>query len=435
MRPPDRAARATKGALFIYGLPAIPLAMLVGPVYAFLPNYLTETVGLSAIGVGLALSVTRVWDVVSDPLGGLISDRTRTRAFWMIAGLPLSMLGVFALFVEAQLLSVTGLALASVALYTGWTLTKLNHDAWGAELSPDYDERTRYASIREGAGLVGFLLVVVLLGSADSQGPDALAKAFKALGYFLLIALPLGFCFSVWRLPAGERVKAKASWGDVKALWQDRALRKLASAFLLNGISAALPATLFLDFVEYKLGRGDLAGPLLIVYFLCGVAAIPGWLALSKRLDKAQAWRVSMAWATLFFIIVPFLNAGDEIYFIAICVLTGISLGADLALPAAIQADLVDRRRAETGRQQTGLLFALLGMLTKLAYAIGVLAYPVLALLGFRAQGSQETTPEGLLALGILYGAVPCIAKIGAIWIMRDFPMTRKALEAAQRKL
>ncbi|MEO0411490.1 MAG: MFS transporter [Pseudomonadota bacterium] len=424
-----------KGILWLYGLPGIPLAMLVGPVYAFLPNYLTETVGLSAIGVGLALSITRLWDVISDPLGGVVSDQTKSRAFWMIAGMPLSMLGVFFLFVEAQLLSITGLALASIALYTGWTLTKLNHDAWGAELSPDYDDRTRYASAREGAGLLGFLVVVVLLGSADSQGPAVLARAFKGLGIFLLIALPAAFFFSIWRLPAGERVKTKAKLGDFKALWQDVSLRKLASAFLLNGIAAALPATLFLDYVQYKLGRPELAGPLLIVYFLCGVVAIPGWLALSRKLDKAKAWSASMAWATSFFIIVPFLNAGDEIYFAIICVLTGVSLGADLALPAAIQADLVDARRAQTGRQQTGLLFALLGMLTKLAYAVGVLAYPALALAGFRSSEGNETTPEGLMALGILYGAVPCAAKLGAIWIMRDFPMTRDALAAVQQKI
>lgn len=432
---PTRAGPARRLTLLLYGLPAFPLAMLVGPVYAFLPNYLTETVGLSAIGVGLALSLTRIWDVISDPLGGLISDRAKTRAFWMLAGLPLSMVGVYLLFVDTAGLDVTTLALASVALYTGWTLTKLNHDAWGAELSPDYDDRTRFASAREGAGLIGFLAVVVLLGGADSQGPEVLSKAFGALGLFLLIALPLGFLVSVLRLPAGERVKTKAQWGDIKALWQDVALRKLASAFLLNGISAALPATLFLDFVQYKLGRPDWAGPLLIVYFLCGVFAIPGWLKLSQRLDKAKAWRLSMAWATAFFIIVPFLGPGDEIYFAIICVLTGVSLGADLALPAAIQADVVDVRRARTGRQQTGLLFALLGMLTKLAYAVGVLAYPALALAGFETGSGAQSSPEGLLALGLLYGAVPCAAKLGAIWIMRDFPMDRTALAEVQKQI
>ncbi|MGD1956537.1 MAG: MFS transporter [Sphingomonadales bacterium] len=421
--------------LLLYGLPGLPLAMLVGPIYAFLPNYLTETVGLSAVGVGLALSATRIWDVVSDPIGGVVSDRFGSRAGWMIAGLPLSLIGVFFLFVEACLLSVTSAALASIALFAGWTLTKLNHDAWGAELTRDYDGRTRYASAREGAGLLGFLIVVVWLGAADAQGPAALSSAFVALGWTLLLALPLCFGLSLFILPSGERERSPARWADIKALWQDRALRKLAIAFLLNGIAAALPATLFLDFVEYRLGRGDWAGPLLIVYFLCGVLAIPGWMALSRRFDKVLAWRLSMGWATVFFIIVPFLRAGDEIYFAIICVLTGISLGADLALPAAIQADIVDTRRAATGRQQTGLLFALLGMLTKLAYAFGILAYPVLAFAGFRTGGNVGGDAESLMVLGLLYGAIPCAAKCGAIWVMRDFPITRRQLSEAQATL
>lgn len=388
---------------------------------------------MSAVGVGFALSLTRLWDVVSDPIGGIISDRFASRAIWMLAGLPLSLLGVYFLFVQARSLTVPLVAMASIALYGGWTLTKLNHDAWGAELSPDYDARTSYASAREGFGLLGFLIVVVLLGAADAQGPQALAASFRWLGWAMLVAVPLCFVLAIWRVPAGQRTRSQAKISDIRALWRDEALRRLSGAFLLNGISAALPATLFLDFVQYRLGRAEWAGPLLIVYFICGVVALPFWLKVSKRYDKTKAWIYSMAWATLFFSIVPFLGPGDEIWFAIICVLTGISLGADLALPAAIQADIVDKRREETGRQQTGLLFALLGMLTKLAFAVGVLAYPVLSYFGFRSQGAAESSAEGLLMLGILYGAVPCIAKLGAIWILWDFPLNRRQVGDMQQ--
>lgn len=430
--PKGTPSKPKRSRLLAYGFPALPLAMLVGPIYAFLPNYLTETVGLSAAGVGFALAFTRLWDVVSDPVGGAVSDRYASRAVWMLAGLPLSLLGVYLLFVQADALTVPLVAIASVALYTGWTLTKLNHDAWGAELTRDYDGRTRYASAREGFGLVGFLIVVVVLGAADSQGPQALAASFRALGWVLLLALPISFIIAIKAVPTGERARSQTRFADFKALWQDEALLRLSGAFLLNGIAAALPATLFLDFVQYRLGRPEWAGPLLIVYFICGVAALPFWLWVSKKYDKTKAWIYSMAWATLFFLIVPFLGVGDEIWFAIICVLTGVSLGADLALPAAIQADIVDKRRVETGRQQTGLLFALLGMLTKLAYAAGVLAYPLLSVLGFRAQGSTENSAEGLFALGILYGLVPCIAKGGAIWILWRFPMSRLDVAQAQ---
>lgn len=402
--------------------------MLVGPIYAFLPNYLTETVGLSAVGVGFALSLTRIWDVVSDPIGGILSDRYSSRAVWMLAGVPLSLIGVYFLFVGAMTLTVPLVALASIALYAGWTLTKLNHDAWGAELSEDYDGRTRYASVREGFGLAGFLIVVVWLGAADAQGPSALAASFQALGWAMLALVPVSFIVAIKTVPPGVRSRTAVQLADFKALWQDVTLRRLSAAFLLNGVSAALPATLFLDFVEYRLGRPDWAGPLLIVYFICGVLALPFWLRISEKYDKSRAWIFSMGWSTVFFIIVPFLRPGDEIWFAGICVLTGISLGADLALPAAIQADIVDMRQRKTGRQQTGLLFALLGMLTKLAYAVGVLAYPLLAYFGFRSQDAPAQGEEGLFALGILYGLVPCIAKIGAVWVMLDFPLNRTAV-------
>jgi len=183
-----------------------------------------------------------------------------------------------------------------------------------------------------------------------------------------------------------------------------------------------LPATLFILFVTHVLQIPERVGPLLLVYFLAGVVAIPFWLWLSYQLGKHRAWSCSMIWACLAFVWVPLLGPGDFWPFLIICTLSGLSLGADLALPSSIQADVVDLDWLESGRRRTGLFFAVWGMATKVSLALAVgFAFPVLDWLGFSADG--DNSPRALLGLAALYGLVPVLIKFGAIALVWNFPI------------
>lgn len=134
------------------------------------------------------------------------------------------------------------------------------------------------------------------------------------------------------------------------------------------------------------------------------------------------------------FVLVPFLGPGDALGFAAIVLVTGLCLGADLVLPSAIQADVVDVDRMMSGHRRAGLLFALWGMVTKLALALAVgIAFPLLDLAGFSEQG--DNTPDALLALSLLYAGLPVILKLIAIVLMRDYPITAQRQHALQRDL
>jgi Na+/melibiose symporter-like transporter len=117
-----------------------------------------------------------------------------------------------------------------------------------------------------------------------------------------------------------------------------------------------------------------------------------------------------------------------------ICLLSGLSLGADLVLPASIQADVVDLDRLQTGQQRTGLFFAVWSMSTKLALALAVgLAFPVLALAGF-APGAANT-PGALTTLAVLYGLAPVLIKLAATALVWNFPITAAAQAELRRRI
>jgi glycoside/pentoside/hexuronide:cation symporter, GPH family len=113
------------------------------------------------------------------------------------------------------------------------------------------------------------------------------------------------------------------------------------------------------------------------------------------------------------------LGPGDIILFGVVCAVTGFGLGADLALPPALQADVVDLDVARSGRNRAGLLFALWGMASKFALAAAVgITFPVLGFFGFEA---RDPSPQGIVALAVIYSLVPVVLKLFAIAVMWNF--------------
>jgi Na+/melibiose symporter-like transporter len=218
----------------------------------------------------------------------------------------------------------------------------------------------------------------------------------------------------------------RQGWALLRA---NRPFQRLLSAYFLNGLANSLPATLFIYFVRDFLGSKDLAGPLLLLYFTAAILGLPFWLRLAAKGSKHTTWCWAMLWSCAFFLLAPLLQPGDLVPFAAICVLTGLALGADLALPPAMQADVVDQDSAEGGNSRAGLYFALWGLVTKLTTALGVgLAFPVLDWAGFSAMGNNS---EGALSvLVVLYALVPVGLKLSAIFLMRNFPLTQEVQSA-----
>ena len=430
----------SRGRLLAYGLPGLPLAGLGVPLFIFLPAFYAQNRGLSLEAVGVALLLARLWDALSDPLIGILSDRTRTRFGrrkpWLFAGIPIICLAVYMLFVPPEGAGTPHLFVWSVALYLGWTMVQLPYAAWGAELTSAYHERSRITAIREGMLVLGTLLAAgtPAIISAAGGGED-MGTVLTVLAFFLIVTLPVSIILAAAimpeRPPAATRGYFSANWRTGTALLlRNKPFLRLILAYLLNGLANGLAATLFVLFVDKGLGIPQKTDGLLLVYFLAGILSIPAWLAVSHRAGKHRTWIAAMLVNSAIFVFVPFLAPGDYVAFMIICIGTGFCLGADLVLPPSMQADVVDEDTAEGGGSRAGIYFALWGMATKLALALAVgIAFPVLDAAGFDTNGSNDAS--ALLVLALLYGAAPVVLKLAAIAIMRGFPLT----EARQAEL
>lgn len=399
-------------ARLAYGAFALPLAMGALPLYVHLPKFYGESLGVGLAALGALLLLLRLADAIVDPLLGAWSDRGPTRKRLIAAAAPVLALGMLALFMppvrgDAALLGWLGVALALV--YLAFSLATINHNAWGAELSADPVERTRITATREGIALVGVVAASLAPGLLGGEGGEAAGLPRFALAYLFVVAACLAITLSAPGAPRARSAEGSLLAGVGEAL-RDPAFRRLVAVFVANGIAAAIPATLVLFFIADVLRAEGSQGWLLATYFVAGAAGLPLWTRLSARVGKSVAWGTSMLVAIVAFVGAALLGPGDAVAFAIVCAASGVALGADLALPPSILADVISRRGT---MRDAGAYFGIWTLATKLNLALAAgIALPLLDALGY-VPGTRDA--EATRALAIVYAAVPCVLKLGAL--------------------
>ncbi len=406
--------------------------MLTLPVYVYLPAVYAAEFGLPLASIGLVLLAVRLFDAASDPIIGYCSDRLPIRGErrrpYLILSIPLIGIAAWMVMRPPTDVGLGYLALWSALLSIGWTLAIIPYNAWGAELSGDYNERSRITGTREALVVAGTVIATALPAGLAAAGVTGNAAVLSTIAIIVCVSLPILAVIAVLAVP--EPVNYSRTVTGFRAglaiMRSNRPFLRLIAAFGLNGIANGLPASLFLFFAAERLAASQTEqGLLLLTYFFCGVAAIPFWVWLSRHWGKHRTWCVAMLAACGAFVWVPLLDAGDIVPFLAICVVTGAALGADLTLPTSMQADVIDADTAKSGEQRSAIYFAMWSMVTKLTLALAVgVALPTLALFGFEP-GSGTAT--GLLALAVLYSLVPTGFKLAAIALMWRYPLTETA--------
>lgn len=426
-----------KRELAAYAAAALPLAAAALPVYVHAPKFYSA-LGLDLALIGVLLLAVRVLDAISDPLLGLLADRVPQR--WggrkamLVAAVPVIAAGMFLLFhppADAAGLA-SWLALSLMLVYLGLSAASISYFALGSAWSRDYAERTRITAARGAAALTGVLLAAAL--------PEWLAQRYgtaAGLELFSIVYAPVLFVAVAVTVLAGPRFAATVvpatvvapalRLRDVLRPLHNLRFRRLAAIFLVNGVAAAIPATLVLFYVADVLQRPDLTALFLVLYFIAGAAGMPGWVRIAAHVGKARAWLLAMLLAVAAFISAWSLGPGDVVAFAVVCVLSGLAFGADLALPASMLADVIDDDEGQDGRPD-GAYFGLWHLLEKLALALAAgLALPLLQALGY----VPGVVAEAGTALPWVYALLPCAIKLVAaimLWLFAPESMRAKRL-------
>ncbi|MEM6623064.1 MAG: MFS transporter [Pseudomonadota bacterium] len=427
--------------LVSYALPAFALAVLYLPLFTYVTPFYVEERGVDVAALGAAWIAIRLFDAFSDPMMGWLSDRTPARLgrrrLWLAISVPVILIGTWQAFVPPAEAGLTHAVIWLFVVTLGWTMAQTPYAAWGAEVAPTYTQRTRVTAWREAVVLIGTLAATILYFQAGEGG-----GGLEALALCVLVALPIGVLIAGLAVPDRAAPTAQLTLREGwQAMVDNAPFRRLLGAWFVNGAANGVPVTLFLFFVSDRLAAGEsdfdvggmpipVAGACLLAYFAAAILGVPFWTWLAGRLSKHRAWGLAMLWACVFFTWALTLGPGDASKFLIISVLTGLAFGADLALPPAIQADVVALDTERTGAARAGLFFAIWQVATKAALAVSSgLALIILGWVGYQSGG--ENGPQALWTLAVLYAGVPILLKVWAVVLMWRFPLDRTSTAAA----
>jgi glycoside/pentoside/hexuronide:cation symporter, GPH family len=394
-----------------YGALGLPLAFVALPLYVVLPNHYAEAFGVPLAWLGALLLAARLLDAFVDPWIGRQCDRwfahstPRVLAISVGAALALAVSFVALFFPPMRdlpgLLAWCGATLA--ACYLSYSLLSIVHQSWGARLGGDAPQRARIVSWREGLSLAGVLLASVLSSTLG------LGVTSAVLAVSLVLALG-----ALWNAPRATAGLASAAETPMRLALANPSFRRLLGVYLVNGIASAIPATLVLFFIRDRLQALAYEPLFLGSYFLAAALSMPLWLRAVSRFGLARSWRAGMLLAIASFVWAAGLGAGDVAAFVAVCVASGVALGADLGLPGALLAGVI-RRAGHQGRSE-GMYFGWWNFATKLNLALAAgITLPLLGLFGY-APGSRDA--GALDALTLAYCALPCVLKLAAVALL-----------------
>lgn len=404
-----------------YGALGFPLAFLALPLYVVLPSHYAANFGIPLATLGFVLLATRALDALADPFIGRAVDRVFAHsvrwAWWLAAGAAAIVgAGFIALFfpqvgANAMPALLLWLAAGLLVTYLAFSVLSVTHQAWGARLGGDSVQRSRVVAWREGCGLFGVLAASVLPSQFGMAAASAVLVAALAVGMLLLARAP--------RAPTS----GEGSSGHWALPWRSHRFRSLLTVFMLNGIASAVPATLVLFFVRDRLQTPDSEALFLGAYFAAAALSIPLWIRTVRWFGLARAWLCAMGLAVAAFAWVLTLGAGDSAGFFAVCIASGVALGADLIIPGALLTGVI--QRSGHGASAEGVFVGWWNSATKLNLGLAAgAALPLLSLVGY-APGQRD--PQALQALSLAYVAVPCGLKLvaaGLLW--RYWTMTKE---------
>lgn len=412
-----------------YNLPTIGVGFMFFMVSLYLMKFSTDVLLISPAAMGLIFGLSRIWDAMTDPLAGYLSDRTTLKSGrrrpWILFSIPFISITFYMMWSPSTELSSTGLviwmAVAVIGFYTSMTAFSVPHASLGAELSTNYHERTRIFGYRHMIWNTGSLLALVAMHQLI-VGSDPRFDAFV----ISLMAAAVVTILIVWMfVKIKERPEFQGrgesnpfiAFGDVI---KNKYASLLLIVFFIENLGSAAIGILTPYIAEYIIGKPEKTVIYILLYLIPSVLSVPLWVPLSRRIGKKAMWIFSMLLTAFGFGGMFFLTEGSDTLISIMAFVAGLGAGSGAVVAPSIQSDIIDYDEYKSGKRKEGTYFAAWNFVYKSAAGITLmLTGIVLSMSGFIPNGEQSETTK--LALLILYAIFPLVCYIIGALIFSQF--------------
>ncbi|MBL0953722.1 MAG: MFS transporter [Leptospira sp.] len=410
----------------------------------YLLKYYTEIVGLNSSLAGIALSISVIWDAISDPLMGRISDHTTTRfgrrrPYIFIGGILLS-ISVLLLFSPPSLSSQMGKFAYLLSVYllvnTAMTVISVPHIALGGELSFERNERTSVFGWRLFFSNIGMLIGMIVPAAILQSLGDESAKeniitsrtvAGEIVSLVILVSSIITFLVTKGKdTIQSDKTKQLPFFQSFGSVLRNKMFLILLFAFIIATIGRTFNSAIALYYYEYRLGlkESQVVINILLPFFLVLMLSIGFWVWISKRIGKKiPAFLGVFGLGLLTVIVYPLFPYGELRPPLIAAFFGGIFAGSILIMDS-ILTDVVDYDEYKTGEKREGLYFGIWKMGVKFSQAFGIaLTGFLLDFIGFQ-NGLTEQSAEVGFRLAMIFGpGVGFFFILGSI-VFLFFPLT-----------
>ena len=403
--------------LIAFSLPGVCIGAIAVAVPVFLPRYYAGHFKLGLGAVGAVFMGVRLFDMLIDPVIGVLMDRTRT-AFgryrpWMAAGAPILMAAIYMLFAPPLPVSVTYLVGWLLAYYIGWSLIVLSHTAWASVIAGHYHERSRVFGTIQIVGVLGAVAVLVLPVISTALG-GAPQSGLLLMGGFIFIAAPVGVSLAVALTP--ERIIARQHTEtfrprDYWALASRPDMRRLIVADFCLSMGPGWMAALYLFYFHDSRGFSIAgASKLLLIYIAAQVIGAAALSALAQRLGKHRTQMLAAVGYSLGLLGTTLLPRGDFPLAALFMSVMGFVAAGFVPLDRAMVADVGDAARLDTGHNRAGLLYSMITTVQKFAAALSIgLSFTMLGWIGYRAEDGAHNTAAAIQGMELVFLIGPVV--------------------------
>lgn len=415
-----------------WGIGELAIAFYVGVTMAFFLFYLTEALKISPVWAGVALLIPRLWDAITDPFMGALSDRTRSRMGrrrpYLLVGAVTFGLTFWLSLSPPPADTELGKALYFTAMYvlvsSAYTIFDVPYSSMAAEMSGSFRERTNLVGYKMMAARVGIILSAIVAPMIFTS-QETLAEGFALLGAiggaFITVTGLVAF-FSTANAPRVEVTPERFSLRDeVMAVIRNRPFANLFIVFLLQNLAIGATATTLIYFITLTMKvSANLIGPLFAVAGVTALIATPGWVVVGGRMGKkaayARALTINMLVSTALFL----LPAAWSMLLFGIYVIMGIADAGNQLMSNSMVPDTVEVDELQNGVRREGAIFGAWAFCRKAGMAGGAFLTAIcLHLFGF-VSGAPEQTETAQLGIRVAFSLLPLLLWFGAFrWLAR----------------
>ena len=393
-----------------YGIGDIGCNIFIVSTGMFLLFFLTDVLGVDPARAGLVLLLPKLWDVISDPIMGGISDVThsrmgRRRPYLLYASIPFG-LAFFALFIaphyDSEMLVMIHVGLLFALGCTVFTIYNVPYSSMVAEMTDDYNERMSVTSFRMVGSSIGVLLAGGLaIPLVEIGGGGEAGFRFMGMVFGVLITV---FCLaSVWGTRQARFLKAddkKPAWlAQVKIAFSNKPFKVLMLMYLIQSIAIGVLMAGQIYFVKYVMKMPEsYVGIISAILFITAIVFIPFWVAVGTRLGKIRAYTIGLCLLAVMLLSLLFSDPSQPVIFFFQMFVMGIGFSSFQLFPFSMLPDTIEFDEMKSGMRREGIFSGVWASGQKSAYAIGpsIVGF-TLSLSGFVSTGEQ---PESL-ATGI----------------------------------